>query len=241
MAIRWALCVLLWIIPALAALASPVRVLALASDPAACEKMAAAVRPYGLELAVVVATPENLSHLATDGSDLLSQYAAAFIENGVLLPPEFCALLTDAVDQGMGLLFEGGPQAFQNDEMLRHLPVMPAATGAWHVLGTPAKMVVKDPTSPLLWRLGWAGAPKLAGVSFVKAKVGAREHLAAGNLPLLLDWDAGGRVLVFAGRLSSPEPVWQAWKSFNAFRARLLQSAAGVSEAIVKGIAPLGK
>lgn len=235
---RCAFCLIgLWVTVASAA---PTRILALASELASCEAFAGAMRPYGIEMVSVEPNPEVLTAIASDGRNLSDQYKAVFIQAGVIIPAEFCAILGDAVTTGMGLLFEGGQGGIQNEELLKYLPAYVAEQSQWRVMASPGERVhVKDPTSPLLWQLGWGTSPPVSAHSIFKAREGTRVVLTVGDYPLLMDWISGqGRVVLFAGTLTGPDATWPAWRSWGAFRARLLSFAGGMPEKDVKLVVP---
>jgi hypothetical protein len=230
------------------AAAEPVHVLALAFDVASCERLAKAVAPFGVEMAVVAASPETLAAIAGDGAELRSLFDVLFIQQGKELPARagsgFLALCCDALEEGMGLVLEGGASAygasgFEGTHLARYAPVVGLGAGPEsYVTGRTDRALVQDEHSPLLRYLGWGGSPPISSYCLLRARREATVHLTAGGYPLLLDWRAGkARVVAFAGGLTGAwAKEWESWRSFDAFRARLFLAAGGVDDKALKGV-----
>ncbi|MEP0765468.1 MAG: hypothetical protein HRF45_02850 [Fimbriimonadia bacterium] len=241
---------LLAYIPLACFAADEARVLAVATDVLACERLARAVEPYGIRIAVVEARAETLEALAADGSDLRSQYDAVFLQQGRDLAKRlgnFDAMLCDAMAEGLGLVVEGGPEGYadaglQSAHLARWLPVIAVAPGPTGTrTGRADRPTVQDEHSGLLRFLGWASAPTVGSYNLLEARRDAKVHLAADVFPLLVTWRVGdANIVAFAGGLTGTwAERWNGWSSFDAFRARLFRFAAGTDEQALKSIMPV--
>ena len=227
-----------------------VRVLAVATDVSSCERLARALEPYGIKIAVVEAKKGTLEALAADGSDLRSQYDVVFLQPGRGLAERlgsFDAMLCDAMGEGLGLVVEGGPEGYADSglhtaHLARWLPVVAVAPGP---TGTRTsrndRPTVQDERSGLLRYLGWGTAPAIASYNLLETRRDAKVHLTADVFPLLVTWRLErASVVAFAGGLTGPWAAkWSRWQSFDAFRARLFRYAAGTDEQALKSIMPI--
>lgn len=240
----------LLVLPFACLAAEEARVLAIATDVPACERLARAMEPYGIRMAVLEARPETLEAIAADGSDLRSQYDAVFLQQGRDLAKRlgtFDAMLCDAIAEGLGLVVEGGPEGYadaglQTAHLARWLPVIavaPGPTGAR--TGRADRPTVQDEHSGLLRFLGWGSAPTVESYNLLEARRDAKVHLTADVFPLLVTWRLDdANIVAFAGGLTGAWAAqWAAWPSYDAFRARLFRFAAGADEQALKSIMPI--
>ncbi len=231
-----------------AGFAKDTRVLALASDVDSCQQLAEAMKPFGIQVTVIKASPDLLTAMAADGAELRQNYDALFFQEGLVLTrdvgAEFLAVVADAGSLGMGIVLEGGPSGFAgsgiDDTVLgSRIPCISMGNGpSSRRENRSDKPVLPDTSSGLVYGLDWSRLPKISDYSLLYVRQESKAKVLAADLPILIEWTVGrGRVIQFASGLTGEwSKSWASWPSFDAFRARLFLAAAGWDDKRLKTV-----